>query len=135
MGAIDLLTGHVHGDVVDRHRSREFVDFLKGLDEYYDNNTTIKIILDNHSAHVSKETMAYLSSVPNRFDFVFTPKHGSWLNLIESFFAKMTKSFLRGIRVDSKKALAKRIRKYLDEINQTPVVFRWRYKMDEIVVS
>jgi len=133
MGAIDLISGHIHGSIVERHRSREFVDFLKGLDEYYDRNTTIKIILDNHSAHVSKETMTYLSSVPNRFDFVFTPKHGSWLNLIESFFAKMTKSFLRGIRVNSKKTLVRRIRKYLDEINQMPVIFRWKYKMDEIV--
>ena len=84
MAAIDLLTGHVHGQVVERHRSREFVEFLKLLDQYYRPNMSIKVILDNHSAPISKETRAYLATVPNRFAFTFTPTHGSWLNLIES---------------------------------------------------
>ena len=53
-------------------------------------------MLDNHSAHVSKETRAYLTTMANRFEFVFTPKHGSWLNVVESFFAKLTNTLLRG---------------------------------------
>lgn len=130
MAAIDLLNGHVHGHVVDRHRSREFVDFLKSLDQHYKPELKIRVVLDNHSAHISKETRAYLSTVPNRFEFVFTPKHGSWLNLIESFFAKMTKSLLRGIRVAGKSELKARILQYLDEINASPVIFRWKYKLD-----
>jgi len=112
--------------------TREFVDFLKSLDQYYKQGMKIKVILDNHSAHISKETRSYLASIPNRFEFVFTPKHGSWLNLIESFFAKMTKSFLRGIRVSGKAELKKRILKYLKEINEAPVIFRWKYKLDTI---
>lgn len=132
MAAIDLLDGHVHGQVVDRHRSREFVEFLKSLDQHYKPEMKIRVVLDNHSAHISKETRAYLASVPNRFDFVFTPKHGSWLNLIESFFAKMTKSFLRGIRVSGKAELKKRILKYLKEINESPVIFHWKYKLDSV---
>ena len=64
--------------------------------------------------------------------FVFTPKHGSWLNMIESFFSKMTKQMLRGIRVDSKEELEARIYQYFDEINEEPVVFHWKYKLDEI---
>jgi len=134
MAAIDLLNGHVHGHVVDRHRSREFVEFLQSLDEYYKPEMKIRVILDNHSAHISKETRAYLASVPNRFEFVFTPKHGSWLNLIESFFAKMTKSFLRGIRVSGKAELKKRILKYLAEINESPVIFHWKYNPDTVPV-
>lgn len=67
--------------------------------------------------------------------FVFTPKHGSWLNMIESFFSKMTKQMLRGIRVKSKEELAKRIYLYFDEINQEPVVYHWTYKLDEISVT
>ena len=130
MAAIDLLTGHVHGQVVDRHRSREFVEFLKSLDRRFKPEMKIRVILDNHSAHVSKETRAYLATVPNRFEFVFTPKHGSWLNLIETFFAKMTRTFLRGIRVSGKAELKRRILKYLDEINASPVVFRWSYDPD-----
>lgn len=128
MAGIDLLTGHVHGQVVDRHRSREFVAFLKLLDSYYPAGARIRCILDNHSAHISKETRQYLSGVPNRFEFTFTPKHGSWLNLIESFFGKMTRTMLRGIRVVSKQELKERILKYLDEVNEAPVVFRWGRK-------
>ena len=83
----------------------------------------------------SKETREYLTSVPNRFEFIFTPTHGSWLNIIESFFGKMARTMLRGIRVQSKEELKMRILKYLDEVNNTPVVFRWKYKMDSISVT
>jgi transposase len=69
---------------------------------------------------------------PGRFEFVFTPTHGSWLNMIESFFSKLTRQMLRGIRVMSKKELADRIYQYFDEINEEPVVFRWKYRMNEI---
>jgi transposase len=88
--------------------------------------------LDNHSSHTSKETREYLESRPNRFEFVFTPKHASWLNMIEGFFSKMTRQMLRGIRVSSKDELADRIYKYFFEINEAPVVFRWTYKMNEV---
>jgi transposase len=135
MAAIDLLTGHVHGHVVDRHRSLEFVDFLKSLGQHYPAEMKIRVVLDNHSAHISKETRTYLATVPNRFEFVFTPKHGSWLNLIESFFAKMAKSLLRGIRVPSKAELKTRILLYLKEINKTPVVFRWKYNLDTVPLT
>lgn len=135
MAAIDLLTGHVHGHVVDRHRSLEFVGFLKSLDKHYPVEMKIRVVLDNHSAHVSKETRTYLATVPNRFEFVFTPKHGSWLNLIESFFAKMAKSLLRGIRVPSKAELKSRILLYLKEINKAPVVFHWKYNLDTVPLT
>ena len=95
----------------------------------------IRVILGNHSAHVSKETREYPGSVSNGFEFVFTPKHGSWLNLIEAFFAKMTKSMLRGIRVTSAQNLKERIMRYLDEINEAPVVFKWKYGLDSLSVA
>jgi len=80
-------------------------------------------------------SQAYLKTRPNRFEFVFTPKHGSWLNLVEVFFAKMTKTILRGIRVASKAELKARIMRYLQDLNADPVVFRWRYKLEEESVS
>lgn len=132
LGGIDLHSGIVHALVKDRHRSREFVEFLDMIDGRYPEDWVIRIVLDNHSAHVSKETQQYLKSRPNRFHFVFTPKHGSWLNLIESFFSKIARSFLRHIRVDSKQELVERIYQGIEEINKDPVVFRWRYKMEEI---
>lgn len=135
LAAIDLVSGHVHGDVQDRHRSAEFTDFLKKLDRFYSPDIKIRMILDNHSSHISKETKRYLATVPNRFDFIFTPTHGSWLNIIETFFSKATRSFLRSLRVKSKSELKERILQYIDEINQMPVVFKWKYKMDQITIG
>jgi len=135
LSGIDLLTGEVHGLVRDRHRSVEFIEFLRLLDSKYAKTMTIRLVLDNHSAHTSKETRRYLETVPNRFEFVLTPTHGSWLNLIESFFAKMTRTVLRGIRVTSKEELKERILRYLVEINEMPVVFRWKYGLDSISLA
>jgi hypothetical protein len=132
LAGIDLLTGKVHACVENRHRSREFVSFLKRLDDAYPTGTAIKLILDNHSAHISKETNAWLATRPEgRFSFVFTPKHASWLNLIEGFFSKMTRSMLRHIRVASKAELKARILAYLDDVNADPVVHTWTYKIGE----
>jgi transposase len=130
LAGIDLLTGQVHACVEDRHRSREFVGFLKKLDASYPSDTAIKIILDNHSAHVSKETNKWLAAQRDgRFSFVFTPKHGSWLNLVEGFFSKMARSVLRRIRVASKAELKQRILAYLDDLNREPVVHTWSYRI------
>jgi transposase len=135
LAGIDLSTGHVHGLVTERHRSREFIEFLTLVDDYYPATTRIRVILDNHSAHVSKETRAFLATRPNRFEFIFTPTHGSWLNLIETFFSKLARSILRGIRVESQEDLKRRIELALHELNESPVVFRWKYKLDEISVA
>lgn len=135
MAAIDLMTGKIWGRVVDRHRSREFIEFLNMLNEKYKPDIKIRIVLDNHSAHISKETRAYLATVPNRFEFIFTPKHGSWLNIIESFFGKMANTMLRGIRVESKDELKNRILLYFDEVNQEPVIPHWKYRMEESAIA
>ncbi len=132
LAGIDLLTGQVHALVKDRHRSREFLEFLKLLDAAYPSHTTIKLILDNHSAHISKETKAWLAEQPvGRFEFTFTPKHGSWLNLVEGFFSKLARSVLRHIRVASKQELKDRITAAMDEFNRDPVVHAWSYKLDQ----
>ena len=62
-------------------------------------------------------------------------KHGSWLNMVEGFFSKMTKQMLRGIRVKSKAELSDRIYLYFEEVNAEPVVFHWKYNLDDIDVS
>ena len=136
LAGIDLLTGEAIPLVRDTHKSSDFIDFLKILDKKYPSQDTIRIILDNHSAHTSKETKRFLATMPKeRFEFVFTPRHGSWLNMIEGFFGKMTKQMLRGIRVNSKQELVDRIYQYFDEINKEPVVYHWKYKMDDIEES
>jgi len=126
LAALDLHTGHVTARVERRHRSREFIALLKDLDAYYPSDYTIRIVLDNHSAHISKETQAFLATRPNRFKYVHTPTHGSWLNIVETLFGKMARTFLRHIRVGSWEELRDRILKGIAEINEAPVVHRWK---------
>jgi transposase len=131
LAGIDLLTGKVHALVRDRHRSREFIEFLKLLDAAYPASTAIKLILDNHSA-ISRETRTWLATrPPGRFEFTFTPKHGSWLNLIEGFFSKFARSVLRHIRVASKHELKERIMAGIEHVNRHPVIHTWSYKLAE----
>src|SRR2546430_3390900 len=133
LAGIDLLNGKVHALVRDRHRSREFIELLKLLDAAYPTGTAIKLILDNHSAHISRETRAWLATRPDgRFEFTFTPKHGSWLNLIEGFFSKFARSVLRHIRVASKQELKDRIMAGIKDINRHPVIHTWSYKLAEV---
>lgn len=126
LAALDLQDGHVTARVERRHRSREFIQLLEDLDAYYPQGAVIRLILDNHSAHISKETRGYLASKPNRFRYVHTPTHGSWLNLVETLFGKMAHTFLRHIRVESWSELRSRILKGIGEINVAPVVHRWK---------
>ncbi len=138
LAGIDLQTGEAIPLISEIHNSKDYIEFLKILDNKYPKGEKIRIVLDNLKVHTSEETRKYLATVPGRFEFVFTPKHGSWLNMVEGvegFFSKMTKQMLRGIRVKSKAELADRIYLYFDEINAEPVVFHWKYNLDDINVS
>ena len=132
LAALDLQTGHVTARVERRHRSREFIALLQDLDRYYRPECTLRLVLDNHSAHLSKETQAYLATRPNRFKYVLTPTHGSWLNIVETLFGKMARTFLRHIRVQSWEELRDRILLGVSEINAAPVVHRWK-KFDALL--
>ena len=126
LAALDLHDGRVRARVERRHRSREFILLLHDLDRSYPADCTIRLILDNHSSHISQETRAYLATRPKRFQYVHTPTHGFWLNLVETLFGKMARTFLKRIRVESWKELRERILKGIAEINTAPVVHRWR---------
>lgn len=132
LAGIDLQTGEAIPLVRDTHNSKDYIEFLKLLDAKYLKKDKIRLVLDNLKVHTSDETRKYLATIPGRFEFVFTPKHGSWLNLVEGFFSKLTRQSLRGIRVKSKEELINRIYKYFDEVNEEPVVYHWKYKLEEI---
>jgi hypothetical protein len=134
LAALDLHNGHVSARVERRHRSREFIALLKDLDQHYPADCIIRLILDNHSAHLSKETYAFLATRPNRFKYVLTPTHGSWLNIVETLFGKMARTFLRHIRVESWEELRERILKGVAEMNAEPVVHRWK-KFDALTTE
>lgn len=135
LAGIDLQTGEAIPLVRATHNSKDYIAFLKILDAKYPKGDKIRLVLDNLKVHTSEETRKYLDTVSGRFEFVFTPKHGSWLNMVEGFFSKMTKQMLRGIRVNSKEELTERIYLYFDEVNEEPVVFHWKYNLDDIDVS
>ena len=135
LAAIDLQTGEAIPLVRDKNSSMEYIEFLKLLDDKYPKGDKLRIVLDNLKVHTSEATRKYLATVPGRFEFVFTPKHGSWLNMVEGFFSKMTRQMLRGIRVKSKEELTNRIYRYFVEINEEPIVFHWKYNLDDIDVS
>lgn len=132
LAGIDLQTGEAIPLIKDSHNSKDYIEFLQILDEKYPKADKIRLVLDNLKVHSSEETRKYLATVPGRFEFVFTPKHGSWLNLIEGFFSKLTRQSLKGIRVKTKEELVQRIYKYFEEINEDPVVYHWKYKLEEI---
>jgi len=132
LAGIDLHSGIVTEVVSETHKSADFITFLEKLDGSYPSSQVIRLILDNHSAHISQETRRYLATKPQRFVFVFTPKHGSWLNIVEVLFSKLARTLLRGIRVKSKEEMVHRLHQYFAELNACPVVFRWKYKMDDV---
>lgn len=134
LAGINLLDGEVISIIRNRHTSDEFIEWLKVVDEKYDKDKKILVVLDNHSVHRSKKTNEYLETRKERFEFVFIPKHGSWLNIIEGFFGKLARQLLRGIRVKSKEELVERITKYIAEVNENPVIPNWTYKMNETTV-
>jgi transposase len=125
LAGIDLHSGHIFANVENRHRSSEFIALLRELDERFPPEGIIRVVLDNHSAHISKETLACLGTRPGRFEFVHTPKRRSWLNLIECACSKIARTFLRHIHVGSVHKLKARILQGVAESNAAPVVFRW----------
>lgn len=98
------------------------MEWLQALDAKYDAPVKIQVVLDHHAAHTSTEARAYLATKPRWFEFVFTPVHASWLNLIEMGFAKLAKQCLREIRVDSAEELETRLQQYIDWVNTDPAL-------------
>ena len=126
LAAVDLHNGEIIAQVHPRHRSREFILLLKDLD----------VAVDGRHLPVNARLLdtIWLASRPNRFIYVHTPKHGSWLNLIETVFGKMARTFLKSIRVQSRDELKQRILQGVWEMNLAPVVFRWK-KFDLALVQ
>src|SRR2546422_10936350 len=97
------------------------------LTAHYPSESTIRLILDNQlRAHFQRDARLFSNARPNRFKYVLTPTHGSWLNIVETLFGKMTRTFLRRIRVKSKDELKERILRGIAEINAMSVVHRWK---------
>jgi len=135
LAGLDLHTGRVTEIVSDRHASADFIALLGKLDAGYPAQAKIRVLLDNHSAHISRETQAYLGLHPQRFEFVLHAQARLVAEYRGNHVQQMARTMLRGIRVASKQELIDRIHLYFMEINADPVIFRWKYKMDEVSIG
>ncbi len=134
LAGIDLLTRQGPPALVrERHRSREFIEFLKLLDAAYPASTAIKLILDNHSAHISRENPgAWLDTsaaqatlrlyLHAQARLLAQPDRGLFLQVL-------ARAVLRHIRVTSKQELKERIMAGIDDVNRHPVIHTWSYKL------
>jgi hypothetical protein len=130
LAGIDLLIGKVHACVENRHRSREFVGFLKKPDAVYATDTAIKLILDNHSAHISprKQTPGLQPSQRAALPLYLSRNTGPCSILWKASSAR----WLDPCCAASKDELKSRILAYLDDLNKEPVVHTWTYKLDTV---
>ena len=132
--ALDVATGQVLGRCFSRHRSREFLRFLKDIDALVDNGLEIHIILDNLATHKTPTVMRWLVRHP-RFHLHFTPTHGSWLNMVERFFGLLTEKALQRGSHTSVPQLQAAITAFIDDHNEHPKPFRWTKTADQILDS
>lgn len=130
--ALDMLHGRVIGECLPRHRGKEFVRFLKLIDEETPADLDLHLIVDNYSTHKSPPVQRWLKRHP-RFHFHFTPTSGSWLNVVERWFRDITQKRIRRGTFTSVKDLIAAIDEYLKVYNQSPKRFVWTKSADMIL--
>ncbi|MFV2099287.1 IS630 family transposase [Micromonospora sp. LOL_014] len=126
MAALDVADGTVRPKIIDRNNSDAFLDFLTEIDLETPAHLRIHLVLDNGSSHTSKATRAWLAAHP-RFSVTYTPKHASWLNMVELVFSILTRRLLRRGEFTSREHLANKILKFFTHYNRTAKPFRWTY--------
>ena len=132
LASIDLPAREVTPLAGETRESPDYAGFLRILDGKYPRGDLTWIVPGDVSARIPAKTRRYLATVPGRFEFVSAPRHGSWLNLVEGLFSRMTRQMLRGIRVSSKDELKERILRYFKEVNAESVVYRWKWNLSDV---
>lgn len=132
--ALDVATGKIIGQLKRRHRSEDFIRFLRHIDAQVPEGLDVHLILDNYGTHKTDKVRNWLARHP-RFHCHFTPTYSSWLNLVERFFASLTEQQLRRGTHRSVPALERAIRDYLDTYNEDPKPFVWTKSADQIIES
>lgn len=126
MAAMNVATGTVQPKIITRNDSATFIEFLTEIDQAIPAHLNIHLVMDNGSSHTSKATRAWLAAHP-RFAVTYTPKHASWLNMIEIFFSILTRRTLRRGEFTSREHLARKILTFITHYSRTAKPFRWRY--------
>lgn len=132
--ALNVLTGEVFGQNMQRHRHQEFIRFLNALERDIPAGKLVHVILDNYAAHKHEKVRAWLDRHP-RWTFHFTPTSSSWLNAVEGFFAILTRRRLKNGVFRSLVDLQATINRFIAEHNQTPKPFVWRADPNAIIAA
>ena len=132
--ALDLASGRVIGELHRRHRSKEFLTFLRTIEANVPATLDVHLILDNYGTHKTSSVKAWFARHP-RFHVHFTPTSASWLNLVERFFALLTTRQIKRGAHRSTRELEQAIRSYLNLYNEDPKPFIWTKTADEILAS
>jgi transposase len=132
--ALDVATGKVIGQLKRRHRSEDFIQFLRHIETAVPAELDVHLVLDNYGAHKTQKVKNWLLRHP-RFTLHFTPTYSSWLNQVERFFAALTETQLRRGSHRSVAELEAAIRRYLDHVNDDPKPFVWTKSADDILRS
>lgn len=132
--ALDVATGKVIGQLKRRHRSEEFLQFLKAIDAAVPGEQDIHLIMDNYGTHKTEKVRAWLAAHP-RYQVHFTPTSASWLNLVERFFSQLSEQWIKRSAHTSVADLEQSIRQYIDRHNESPKPFVWHKSADSILAS
>jgi transposase len=132
--ALEVTTGRIIGTLHQRHRAREFRQFLDTIEASVPSSLDVHVILDNYGTHKTALIRRWLLKRP-RFHLHFTPTGASWLNLVERWFALLTERQLRRGVHPSVRALKAAIRQYITVTNTHPTPFTWTKTADEILAS
>jgi transposase len=132
--ALDVATGNVIGKCFERHRTTEFVKFLREIEENLPDDLDVHVVLDNYATHKAPAVKRWLNKRP-RFHLHFTPTHGSWLNQVERWFGLLTQRQLRRGSHTSVSALKAAIHEFIDVTNDKPKPFIWTATADEILAK
>jgi transposase len=132
--ALDIATGKVIGRLHRRHRSKEFLKFLRAIEEEVPSELEIHLVMDNYGTHKTPAVQRWFARHP-RFHVHFTPTSASWINQVERWFATLTQKQIRRGTHRSTQQLEAAIRDYLDLNNENPKPFVWSKTADEILAS
>lgn len=134
LAAMDVHSGEVLGTDIARNNSVTFIDFLVDIDRNVAPSLEIHLVMDNGSSHTSKQTRKWLAEHP-RFVAHYTPKHASWVNMVELFFSIVTRKVLKRGNFSSRDDLVSKLMRYIITYNETAKPFAWTYSGQPLKVA
>jgi transposase len=130
--ALNVATGQIISATKPKHRTREFLNFLRQIEREIPEGLDLHIVLDNYATHKTDAVEDWLAKRP-RWKLHFTPTHSSWLNQVERFFSKITTERIRRGVFQSVAQLEQAIKEYIAIYNKNPKPFRWTASADLII--